>query len=243
MPCVNAGLRTRTAVLRCSERSQSTTSLSPRSTKDGWYRYHPQFQACLRKQLHLHRTPAGYASFMRVPQGWYGDHGYITESLHAYLAADLPACAADQLELALGDLYYAAKRCNCSSTWSACCRPPWWPAAGAADGAVLAGGIAQPVGGDAQVQRGCGTAARKSCCASRPDASADGLGRNLRCPQLLSRLWRTLADQQAAAEQALARLPADHIQGRGFALISLARIYRWQGRLPAAERLLEQRVG
>jgi hypothetical protein len=49
-----------------------------------------------------------------------------------------------------------------------------------------------------------------------------------------------LAAQQAAAELALTLLPPDHTQGRGFALISLARIYRWQGRLPAAERLLEQ---
>ncbi|HHY57505.1 MAG TPA: hypothetical protein GYA08_18935 [Chloroflexi bacterium] len=49
----------------------------------------------------------------------------------------------------------------------------------------------------------------------------------------------SLAQQQAAAEQALALLPADHVQGRGFALINLARIYRWQGRLAETELLLE----
>lgn len=49
----------------------------------------------------------------------------------------------------------------------------------------------------------------------------------------------SLAQQQAAAEQALALLPADHVQGRGFALINLARIYRWQGRLRETELLLE----
>jgi LuxR family maltose regulon positive regulatory protein len=207
--------------------------------RDGWYRYHPQFQACLRKQLHLHRTPAGIRQLYARAAGWYGDHGYITESLHAYLAADLPACAADQLELALGDLYYGEKMqllqhlvgllpstlvaqrpaLLMAQCWLAELRSQW------------------------AVMRKCSEAAARllespaAPAGPTPAQTVWGEIYAARSYYLVS--GATLADQQAAAEQALARLPADHIQGRGFALISLARIYRWQGRLPEAERLLE----
>ena len=70
--------------------------------QDGWYRYHPQFQACLRRQLHQQRTAEEIQQLCARAAGWYGEHGYVTESMQAYMAADMPTCAADQLELALG---------------------------------------------------------------------------------------------------------------------------------------------
>lgn len=77
--------------------------------QDGWYRYHPQFQACLRKQLHEQRTAEAINLLHERAAGWYGAHGYVIESMQAYMAAGLPGRAADQLELALGSLYRQEK--------------------------------------------------------------------------------------------------------------------------------------
>ena len=73
--------------------------------QDGWYRYHPQFQACLRQLLRQRRSDEAINQLYSRAAGWYGEHGYVTESMQAYLAAGLPERAADQLELAIGSLY------------------------------------------------------------------------------------------------------------------------------------------
>jgi ATP/maltotriose-dependent transcriptional regulator MalT len=206
----------------------------------GWYRYHPQFHAVLRQQLALHRTSAEIRTLQARAASWYGDHGFVTESMQAYLAAERPACAGDQLELALGELYRSEKtqllqhllgllppalvamrpallmvRC-----WLAELRSQWAVMRRCVEDAVrLLEGSAAPAG-------------------PTPAATVWGEIHAARSYYLVSDTG--LAEQQAAAELALTLLPPDHTQGRGFALISLARIYRWQGRLPAAERLLEQ---
>jgi LuxR family maltose regulon positive regulatory protein len=206
----------------------------------GWYRYHPQFHAVLRQQLALHRTSAEIRALQARAASWYGDHGFVTESMQAYLAAERPARAGDQLELALGELYRSEKtqllqhllgllppalvamrpallmvRC-----WLAELRSQWAVMRRCVEDAVrLLEGSAAPAG-------------------PTPAAAVWGEIHAARSYYLVSDA--DLAAQQAAAELALTLLPPDHTQGRGFALISLARIYRWQGRLPAAERLLEQ---
>ncbi len=207
--------------------------------QNGWFRYHPLFQAYLRRQLELLRPPAQIRQLHTRAAGWYGTHGYITESMQAYLAADLPAQAADQLEGALGDLYRGERTQLLQhlagmlppalvaerpallmlQCWLAELRSQWAVMRTCADKA-------------AQVLERCAGATEPT-----PAQTVWGEIYAARSYYLVS--GATLADQQAAAERALMLLPADHIQGRGFALINLARIYRWQGRLSEAEHLLE----
>lgn len=206
---------------------------------DGWYRYHPQFQACLRQQLHQQRSAEAINHLYLRAAGWYGEHGYITESLQAYLAADRPEHAADQLERTLSMLYrqeqnqllqhllgllppaLVAERpaLLMVQCWLAELRSQWAVMRKCADQAER---LLQRSGGHASVT---------------PVQTVQGEIAAARSYYLVANT--SLAQQQAAAEQALALLPADHVQGRGFALINLARIYRWQGRLAETELLLE----
>ncbi len=205
----------------------------------GWYRYHPQFQACLRRQLHQQRSAAAINQLQVRAAGWYAEHGYVTESMQAYLAAGLPECAADQLELALTSLYrqeknqllqyllgllppaLAAERpaLLMLQCWLAELRSQWAVMRARADQAERL--LRRPEG----------------CAGVTPVQTVEGEIYAARSYYLVSNA--SLAEQQAAAERALTLLPADHIQGRGFALINLARVYRWQGRLRETELLLE----
>lgn len=92
---------------------------------DGWYRYHPQFQACLRHRLRQQRSAEAINHLYLRAAGWYGEHGYITESLQAYLAADRPEHAADQLERTLSMLYRQEQNQLLQLCW-ACCHLRWW---------------------------------------------------------------------------------------------------------------------
>ncbi|MFN3981104.1 MAG: LuxR C-terminal-related transcriptional regulator [Caldilinea sp.] len=207
--------------------------------QDGWYRYHPQFQACLRRRLHQERTVGEIQQLHMRAAVWYGEYGYVTESMQAYLAAGFPERAADQLELALGSLYrqeqnqllqhlmgllppaLAAERPSLLmlQCWLAELRSQWTVMRQRAEQA------------ERLLQRS------GKCAGLTPVQTVRGEIHAARSYYLVANA--TLAEQQAAAEQALATLPAEHVQGRGFALINLARIYRWQGRLQETELLLE----
>ena len=207
--------------------------------QEGWYRYHPQFQACLRRLLHQQRTAREISQLHVRAAGWYAEHGYVTESMQTYLAAELPERAADQLELALSSLYRQEKHALLQhllgllpstliaerpallmlQCWLAELRSQW---------AVMRNCVDQAE----RLLRRSG-----DCVGVTPAQTVQGEIHAARSYYLVSNA--SLAEQQAAAEQALALLPADHIQGCGFALINLARVYRWQGRLRETELLLE----
>lgn len=206
---------------------------------DGWYRYHPQFQACLRQQLHQQRSTEAINQLYLRAAGWYGEHGYITESMQAYLAANRPECAADQLELALGSLYRQEQNQLLQHLMGLL--PPELVAQRPA--LLMVQCWLAELRSQWAVMRKCAEQAERLL--QHPDASSgitpaqtvQGEICAARSYYLVSNA--SLAEQQAAAEQALALLPADHVQGRGFALINLARLLRWQGRLQETEHLLE----
>ena len=207
--------------------------------QDSWYRYHPQFQACLRQLLRQRRTdPAINQLYIRAA-GWYGKHGYVTESMQAYLAAGLPERAADQLELALSSLYRQEQHLLLQHLMGLL--PPTVVAARPAL-LMLQCWLAELRSQWAVMRTYADQAERLlhgSCerAGLTPVQTVQGEIYAARSYYLVANT--SLAQQQAAAEQALALLPADHVQGRGFALINLARIYRWQGRLHETELLLE----
>ncbi|MBK8795121.1 MAG: tetratricopeptide repeat protein [Anaerolineales bacterium] len=208
--------------------------------QDGWYRYHPQFQACLAKQLRLARPPASIKQLYARAAGWYGEHGYITESMQAYLAADMQSHAADQLEQSLVELY-RREEIQLLQHLVGLLPPALVKVRPAL--LMLQCWLAELHSQWAIMGKCTEDAARLL------ESSATSIN-----PALVQTVWgeihaarsyylvsdASLAEQQASAEQALALLPADHVQGRGFALINLARIYRWQGRLREAEDLLER---
>lgn len=207
--------------------------------QDGWYRYHPQFQTCLRSQLHQQRTAEAIDHLSIRAAGWYGEHGYVTESMQAYLAAGQPECAADQLELTLSTLYRQEQ--NQLLQYLLGLLPPALVTERPA--LLMVQCWLAELRSQWAVMRKCADQAERlllrsgECAGLTPVQTVQGEIAAARSYYLVANT--SLAQQQAAAEQALVLLPADHIQGRGFALINLARIYRWQGRLAETELLLE----
>lgn len=207
--------------------------------QDGWYRYHPQFQACLRRQLHQQRTTDEINQLHVRTAGWYGEHGYVTECMQAYLAAGFPKRAADQLELALGSFYRQEQNQLLQHLLGLL--PPALVAERPAL-LMLQCWLAE-LRSQWAVMRTCADQAERllrrsgECAGLTPVQTVQGEVHAARSYYLVANA--SLAEQQTAAEQALATLPADHVQGRGFALINLARVYRWQGRLQETELLLE----
>jgi len=217
---------------------QSHIFISKMDKRHGYYRYHPQFQALLKHQLHREESPEEIAGIYRRAGDWYARHGFVQESMRAYLSAGEPERAADQMELAVSALFdreemqlldslYKMLPVEIATQRPALLLSQCWLAEMSTDWVTV----------HRLVQTASELLRQGKSGITTPEIVQGGIDAIMSVTTIIA--VGSPEEQLEKARRSLELLPEDRHHERGYALTGIARIYRVMGHRREAVTLLE----